>query len=904
MNYKRIESILLYVLVIISAGVYLYTVAPTLSFWDCGEFIASANNLAVPHPPGTPLYVVFGRVWLLLVGLLAAVLPISKEVAWHMNLLGVGLTVLTVVLVYRMMLKIFRMFRSARDELVIIIVAFATSLSIAFFFTVWRNAIETEVYAVSSFVFVLINYLALLWYESVRQGVPKHRYVLFIFYLIFLSSAIHLTPFLIFVPIYIFMFIVERRYIKDVFLLLLGVFQLLIFAVSFILPEVLFKPSLVILAIILLLGLVLPLYDPRRFTNWRVFWAGIFLVLVGLSIELYLPIRAQKLTELYQDKEVTARYLAGENIAPRINECNPGEDFSFSALFDFHSSYNSVLHRGQYGPQRIIPRQTQDGTGYGLVTGVFWQLALFVRYMSWQPLPESIPTVFRFIVYMVFYGCGIWGFVELYKRDRKVFILLAMIMFMLSFAMVGYLNLKFSPSDRDSEHQPREVRERDYFFHTGHVYFGIMMGFGFLGLLDVVRKETKGNRVAHAGTLSGIVLFSLIPLVTNIRVNNRFGDFIPRDYGYNMLVSCDDGAIVFTNGDNDTFPLWFAQEVLGIKRKVTVANLSLINTNWYIKQLKYWGVPIHFSDYIIDRLEPFVTPDRRVVYVKDILIRHIIATNAGIKLSNEDYFITQEEFAARHLKEYKGERPIYFASTVSRDNYVGFAPYLKLEGLVYRVTGDSADPLLNVDIKKTKNFFYKTYRYTGIFDPEKQEKLSHLLVDYEKRKQEGEFYNFATAKDENTLRLYSNYAAGLHSLGVVLKEYGDIRGTIDAWQFALLFEPQPRYFFNYNLGLLYAQMGVTDSAESYFSRIEVTDAHIAIQIGSVFRMMGKLDKSIEYFEKAKEFNPTMPQVYFGLYAAYIDKGDTASAIRTIQEWITINPRDTSAINMLKELQRQ
>jgi tetratricopeptide (TPR) repeat protein len=895
MSFKKLENILLFVLLFVVSAVYLYTVAPTLSFWDCGEFIASAYTLAVPHPPGTPFYVLLGRAWLLIFSVIAAIIPISKEVAWHMNLLGLVFSVLTIFLLYKMILKMFRMFSSNKNHLVQIVVAFATCMAIAFYYTYWENAIETEVYAASSFVFVLINYLALLWYESVKKGELKNKYLLFAFYLIFLSTGVHLIPFLIFMPFYIFVFIIEIRYLKDILFMLLGLFQLVFFALTFLIPESMQIAVLVILGLILLLGIILPFNNPRKYHNWRFFWIGVLLVIIGISTELYLPIRAAKLTELYKDKAANQAYLAGENIAPRINECNPGKGFD---------SFNKVLHRVQYGPPKLIPRQTQEATRFNVITGYYWQVDLFVRYLSWQPIPENSNRFGRALVLGLFYLLGIIGAVTLFRRERKLFWFMIMIIVMLSFAMVGYLNLKFSPSDGNAQHQPREVRERDYFFHTGHVYFGILVGLGCLGVVEYVRTELKNNKFAEYGSLGAVVVFSLVPLVTNIRVNNRYGNFIPKDYGYNMLISCDDGAVVFTNGDNDTFPLWFAQEVLSLKRRVIVANLSLINTDWYIKQLKYWGVPISFSDYQIELLEPFITRDRRVIYVKDIMVRHILAANAGIKLKNEDYFTSQEEFAARYLKNYKGKRPVYFASTVSYDNYEGFRPYLRLEGLVYRVMPDSIDPVYHIDIPRTKNLFYKTYRYTGLFEPEEQPICAGILVDFQKRKEEGEFYDFQIQEDENTTRLYSNYAAGLHNLGVVLKDRGDIKGTIDAWRFALLFDPEPAYYFDYNLGLLYAQLGVADSADYYFSKITADDPQVLMQIGSIYRIMGDLSKALEYFQRALSLNPQLPHAYFGLYSIYLEQGDTTSAIRLLQEWLRLNPSDTSAVNMLKELTSQ
>ncbi|KPK63791.1 hypothetical protein AMJ83_04860 [candidate division WOR_3 bacterium SM23_42] len=891
MNYKKLENILLYFLLAVVTLVYLYTVSPTLSFWDCGEFIASAYTLAVPHPPGTPFYVLLGRSWLIIVGLFASILPISKEVAWHMNLLGLGFTVLTVFLVYRFLLKIFRMWKGNNNQLTYLIITFGTCLGLAFYYTVWENAIETEVYAAATFIFVLVNYVTILWYESVKQGMPKNKYLLLCFYLIFLATGIHLTPFLIFFPIYAFIFYVERRYLKDTLLWLLGLFQALFFALSFLLPKSLYTPAIVILAMILLAGIFLPMSNIKKYANWRFFWACIFLILVGFSAELYLPIRSGVLDRQYKQEGVAERYYAGENIAPRINECDPGENFQ---------AFNNVLHRAQYGPAKLIPRQTQEATGFGVLEGYFWQLALFVRYLSWQPVPEFANNVFRSIVLAFFYIFGIWGMVELFRRERKLFFLTAFIMFMLSFAMVGYLNLKFSPSDANPRHQPQEVRERDYFFHTGHTYFGILVGIGFFGFFESMKRGSKNKRLIEIGGLGGYLVFSIIPLLGNFRVSNRHGHFIPKDYAYNMLISCDDDAVLFTNGDNDTFPLWFAQEVLGLKRRVVNANLSLINTPWYIRQLKDWGAPVSFSERIINRLEPFMTRDRRIIWVKDIMIRNILAANAGINLKEEDYLMSQQEFAERHLKNYKGKVPVYFASTVSQENFEGFRPYLRLEGLVYRVVGDSVEPTHAVDVKKTKDFFYRIYRYTGLFDPDEQEIVSRILMDFDKRKEEGEFYDFSLYKDDNTRRLYTNYAAGLANLGVVLRDQ-DIPGTINAWRFALLFDPYQNIYFAYNLGVLFAQMGMQDSAYNYLSRIETEDPGMIVQIGSVFANTGSFDKALEYFQRAIGINPRYPQAYSAMIMTYLAMDDKASAIRVLEDYLTMNPSDTNARNMLKEL---
>jgi hypothetical protein len=891
MEYKKLEKILLILLLVLAGVVYLYTVAPTLSFWDCGEFISSCFTLAVPHPPGTPFFILIGRVWLMISSMLAAILPISKEVSWHMNLVGISCTLLSSFLAYKIILKIVRLARKEINQTALIIVAFAAALGLAFSYTFWENALETEVYSVATFCFLLLNYLVILWYESVCAGLPKNRYLLLAFYLIFLFTGIQLMPFLIFIPIYVFIFIVERRYLKDWLLILLGFFQAILFAIMFIIPFS--TATFILLAAPIVIGLGLILNNPRRFSNWRFFLGGAALVIIAVSTEFYLPLRSRVLSKLYQNPKAQAEYLAGKNTAPRINECEPGENLT---------AFDNVLHRSQYGPQRLLPRQTQDATGYNVVTGYFWQMAMYVRYLSQQPLPEDVNPLFRGFILLLFYAGGLAGMYQVYRLDRKIFMLLIVIMIMLSFAIVGYLNMKFSPSDTDAKHQPREVRERDYFFHTGFAYFSIFLGFGMYGLIEGIRKWTRQNRFAVTGGLSAVVLFGLVPLATNIRVNNRYKDFIPKDYGYNMLISCADRSLVFTNGDNDTFPLWFAQEVLGFKRDVIVANLSLINTDWYIRQLKYWGAPISFSNYVIKRLQP-VAVGNHYVLVKDIMIREIIATNAGIKLKEEDYFSTQESFAAKYLNGYRGRRTIYFSSTVSEDNYKGFAPYLRLEGLVYRLVGDSIMTPRNIDAERTNELFTRVYRYTGVFDPPQQKILADIIPDFAARKKQGEFYDFVLNKDENTKRLYTNYAAGLFALGLYLRDQNDYPGAEKAWRFALAFQPEPDYPFLYNLGILFAQQGRPDSAVAYLTKIKSEDPQLLTQIGSAFGILGANDRAVELLTKAIRINRRFAPAYSALVSVYVNQDDRPSAIRVLGDWLRLNPQDSVAYNMMKELEK-
>ncbi len=892
MSPKTLEKILLAVIVAVPGVVYLYTVAPTLSFWDCGEFISSCQTLAVPHPPGMPFFIFLGKVWLMVMGAIAAVLPISKEVSWHMNLLGISFTLLSVVLVFKIIQRTLMTWRSNLSPNLILLISAATGLLVSFSFTFWENALETEVYSAATFFFLLIHYLVFRWYDSVRQNEPKNRFILLSFYLIFLFTGIQLMPFLMFVPIYIFIFFVERRYLRDGLLVLLGIFQLILFMIMFVVPIT--TATVVFLSLPLALGLILILNNHRRYSNWRFFLVGAGLVLVAVTTELYLPIRSHVLNRQYRDPAAQVKYLAGKNIAPRINENDPGDSWA---------AFNMVLHRAQYGPQRLLPRKTQEETGYNVIAGYFWQMAMYVRYLSWQVTPETVLPFFRGILYFLFYIMGFAGMFYLFKLDRRWFLLFILIMFMLSFAIVGYLNMKFSPSDSNPKHLGHEVRERDYFFHTGFTYFILFAGFGFAWFLEWFKKELKGHRLAQPLGAAGIIAFSVIPLFTNISVNNRYKNFAPKDYGYNMLLGCDSGGIIFTNGDNDTFPLWFTQEVMAFRRSVIVANLSLINTEWYIRQLKLWGVPIGFSDYTIRRLMPGVTEDRRVIYVKDIMIREIIAANAGIKLPERDYYIPGSEFAAKYLKGYRGRRPIYFATTVSPDNFEGFMPYMRVEGIVYRLTGDSVPYPNHLDVDKTQSYFYRDFRYTGILDPEKQKVLPSILYDYEKRKHDGEFYNIKVAKDDNTRILYTNYQIETYNLGLALLGRGDLPGAIKAWRFSMLFEAQETYPMLFYIGYAYAAMHQPDSADAYFSRVTVNNSGLIARIGAVYNETGYHDRAIDYFKRALAMNPRTPEASLGLVTSYIAQCDTAAAIGVLEDWLRLNPDDSSARDMYQMLKK-
>ncbi len=890
----KLKIFFLLILILIGGVVYLYTVAPTLSFWDCGEYIAVSYALGVPHPPGTPFFVIFGRVWVLIFKVISRILPISREVAWHMNLTAVFSSLVSLGFIYIITLKLLRRWRGEDGSIIPYLGAFSASLVLAFSYTFWENAVETEMYAPATAVLLFITYLALRWHEDLEVGVDRSRYLLFIFYLVFLASGIHLAPFLAVVPLFIYIFMVRRQLLRDVYLWLIGLFVVLGFFAVFIASDRLFWPSIILLGLILVVGIFINLMYYERYRNGLLFWVGVLVVVIGFSSELFLIIRANVLTERYKAKDLTV---------PRINEVDPR---TLQTFYD-------VLHRKQYEPMSILPRRTQIQTGFNAVAGYFEQVKMYMRYLGWQFVSEGFIRGPRVLLLLIFYFLGIWGIYQHWQKDKNTFLFIFLLFFMTSFALMTYLNLKFSPSDPNPAHQPREVRERDYFFHPGFAYFAIFLGIGFVSFIDWVKRYFSKFKFAPYVSMGLILLLPVIPFATHFKYKNRYGNWIPRDYGYNMLACCEDNSLVFTNGDNDTFPLWFVQEVLGYKRSVIVANLSLINTNWYIKQLKYWGAPITFPDRFINTCEtwPRVTQDGRVILTKDIIVRHILANNFGREMEDADYFIPQPEFVRKFIKgSSKGKMTIYFATTVSEDNLEGFKPYLRLEGLVYRIVGDSSEVYssspgnIETDITRTEKFFYKKMRYTGIFYPEDFPFLSKIIPDFEKRRREGEFINYRVYKDENTRRLLSNYAAGLYALGYEYQRSDQLERTKEAWQWALLFRPEGDIPFLYNLSVLYLQIGAYDSCLSYLRAIEargVKDAGIYFRIAGCYQAIGNNHMAAEYLKKTIALQPRFRAAYELLVGIYLSMNQVNEAITVLNNWLRISPGDTAAQRMLEEL---
>ncbi|MDR2577605.1 MAG: hypothetical protein LBC70_02180 [Chitinispirillales bacterium] len=171
------------------------------------------------------------------------------------------------------------------------------------------------------------------------------------------------------------------------------------------------------------------------------------------------------------------------------------------------------------------------------------------------------------------------------------------------------------------------------------------------------------------------------------------GDWLPHPYdlAYNMLMNCEENGIIFTNGDSDTFPLWALQENYGIRTDVRVVNMSLLNANWYIMQLKMDEprVPITFSEEEIDHLQPIPNPFQDA---KQHTLRNANFTFVPPSIREQRVLRVQDGTLLNIIDATAWNQPIYFAQTVSEDNFMGLNPFLRTDGIVYRLMPERVTP--------------------------------------------------------------------------------------------------------------------------------------------------------------------------------------------------------------------
>ena len=823
---RRLNGLLAFFVFAISLVIYGMTQARSLSFWDAGEYITCSSILGVPHPPGNPFYIVLGRFFVILLG---HTIPHAIVV----NFLSGLFSAFAVMFTYLFSVKLATMWLEKKNAWQAYLIGIIAAFYTAFSFTFWTNAIEAEVYSGLAFVLNLIVWLTLIWVEKSEDFSHQHL-LLLIFYVFFLGFGIHqtslqLAPAVVFIALYP---ILSKYYqeTKSSFWLrffVYGAILVAIYLIGYSIAKVNALPDTPkILLALSILGLLI--YHLRGKVSAKAWIFVIILITVGVSTHLYLMIRSE--------------------FRPFINEGHP------STL----SSFKDYVLRTQYGPTNMFDRRATFfyQMKEQFLTYFSWQFFHAETIVKWIKIPQNmIHTILQLFVALI----GFKGLFYQYKKNKHSFAYFFSFFFWASIAMVFVMNL----SDQ-------EVRERDYFYVTAYNYWTFWMA---VGSVSLIASATNRNRVLGFITAIVMVFMPILNLSSQYFIHDRSRELVALDYGQNLLNSLEENAIIFTNGDNDTFPLWYAQAVhdpsaieythydknatpqdetmsidslqtyplnpttktktlikeamdyknrslRGIRKDITIANLSLLNTPWYIKQLRdLEGVEFNIPEKHIDlcqespssalyprQLPKNVTTKIRGTSAEDSFS---ISFKAGTVLYVKDMAVIQI------IKDNYGKRPIYFAVTVS--DVVGFDEHLKNEGMVDRIVSTKGD--MQIDIARLTKNVEEVYSYRGVFDD-------------------------TIYKDSNMKRLLNNYGAAFFRAAQYYQMQND--------------EDKATYFLEKGVPFL------EDKNKSTFYR---QLSYLNLQLGYEKIRLGDTEEGFEKIQKAIRYNPKDKDLPMDIYRA-------------------------------------
>jgi hypothetical protein len=670
-------------------AIYVVTLAPTTAFWDTSEYIAAAKVLGIPHPPGNPLFVLLAHTW--------GLLPLAETYAVRINLFAAVTSAAAAGLWFLVADRWLREIVPVRW--VRLASAFAGILVGATMWTVWnQSTVNEKVYTVSLLSIALCMWLVVHWGDE-PPGPHRERWLVLIAYVLALSSTNHLMGFLAVPALAVYVLWTDWRTAIQPWAILLGVTLVLTVTGSW--TDIGFDSAKGI--VLLLVGLGALGYALWRSPRNPLVWLGLVAVVVGISLNyIYLPMRAAQF--------------------PPINE---GEPIGWQALQD-------VLNRVQYGKPSLLERQAPFTA----------QLANFWQYFSWQFARDWGPLAG--VATALFTGVGLVGLWSLWRKDRRAGVAAAALLGVLSLALVYYMNFKYGFSlYPDQPDLPREVRERDYFFMGSFSAYGVFVALGLGALLQATAELFRG-RLGERGWVAAtpILAIAFIPLFGNRLTASRAHERLARDFAVDILQSVEPYGILITAGDNDTFPLWYAQEVEGVRRDVTLANLSLMNTRWHLRQLRRRETPVFDPSRAAelwrmgsDEVAALWTRPTDPVFSLGLAeldslpeVMQVPEKGGGIRVDSiamvfgQEYLLLQDLATIFLIRDNAGIRPIFFSWSDGGypDQTLGLSAYLVSQGLVRKLMPTPVEPndsivlssgLGYLDLPRTRALLWNTYHW-------------------------------------------------------------------------------------------------------------------------------------------------------------------------------------------------
>ncbi|NQX52935.1 DUF2723 domain-containing protein [Pedobacter panaciterrae] len=819
-HYQKINNLVGFLLFLIAGVVYWLTMEPTVSFWDCGEFISAADKLQVGHQPGAPLFLMIGKLFSLL-----AAGDVTK-IAYWMNFSSVIFSAATVMFLYWTITliasKLYKQEKTTADVLTVVATGVVGALAFTFSDTFWFSAVEAEVYSLS-ILFTALVFWAILKWESKTDD----RWLVLIAFVIGLSIGVHLLS-LLAIPAVVLVYYFKKTTKPTTFGIIkaIGVAGLIWVIVQFVIIQYFvllaarfdlffvntlgfgFGYGAITFILLLAASITYAIYYSIKHKKYNLNLSMICLtfVLFGFSSYFLIIIRADAKPSLnlsnpdnafalygylgrtnygqtpllygqtfdakqIDGKETYTKYRKGKDkyevsgrgidveydknlLFPRTYSDKPdhinfykqwlnladGETPSFAQNLKFFASYQVGFMYWRYFFWNFVGRQN-DNQGQGGYSEGNWITGIksldAIRLGSQTNLPPSIVDNEGF---NRFYGLplilGIAGLFFLYRRNRNDTLVITTLFLFTGLAIIVYLN-----------QDPRQVRERDYAYVGSFYAFAIFIGFGVFAIREWLSRFNAPKLSLIVASLVGLLAAPAIMGVQGWGDHNRSGKATALEWAKNYLNSCAPNAILFVTADNDTFPLWYAQEVEGIRTDIRVVNIQYLSDDAYINQMKlklnksaalpitmptekyvngvrdyirYYDYDLKDSVELKDLLAVLTSDNKedklplsdgsyvnflpsqnfKLTVDSDQLVKtHTISPKDKDKVTplmewkyNKDIMYKYDLALLDIIANNNWERPIYFESNVSEDTYAGLGKYLYLEGYALRLLPFKTDP--------------------------------------------------------------------------------------------------------------------------------------------------------------------------------------------------------------------
>ncbi|MDB5089960.1 MAG: multidrug transporter [Mucilaginibacter sp.] len=834
MQYKKINNLLGWLCFAIASITYILTLEPSVSFWDCGEFISCAYRLQVAHQPGYPMFAMLGKMFSLLSFGNNAKVPYFTNMG---SAIASGATIMflfwTITAIAKKMLA-GKPGEPEDQNRTILIMGSGLVGALAFTYTdtFWFSAVETIVFALSMLCTAIVFWAILKW-DAHADEPGADKWIVFIAYVIGLSIGIHLLN-LLTIPAIAMVYYFRRG--KNVNVsgaigtFLIGVLILVFvqygirgysikIAAYF---DLFFVNSLgtgfwsgafvwfLIIAGVLVAGIIYSIRNKKPLMNLA--FLCISFVYLGYSSFAYIPIRATANPDLNNSHPDNAFTLYGY-----LNRIQYGENpLLFGQYFDakvIDQTEGSTLYRkgktsyenaGKktnyvYDHTTFLPRmyssdgqdpqfyrqwlQMSEGAAPTMADNLKWLASwqvyqMYIRYFLWnfvgryndadgqqsmsgidgnwtsgildggKHLPKSVVNGTTYTpLYALPLIIGLLGAIYHFQRKKRDALVVLLLFFFTGIAIVLYVN------------QPSiQPRERDYSYVGSFYAFAIWIGLGVIALAELIRVKLSPKVAAILATGVCLLAAPVIMAKEEWKAHDRSTKMTPHDMAYDYLISCPPNAILFTYGDNDTYSLWYDQEVEGIRPDVRIVNLSLFTGDWYIRQMqgkmnaseplpitmpydKYKeGVRdvIYFDDKKIPgsvevkEVFDFISSDDKAAQVQyqsgdfgnylptknfkitinpdDVLKNHVITPDQKDKLASviewkyTSNYVTKENLAILDILAHNNwKRPICFTTTIGSENLIGLQPYLYKEGFTYHLIPFKPDTSTHDQLGKTNS---------------------------------------------------------------------------------------------------------------------------------------------------------------------------------------------------------